>query len=161
MVDLRVLLNELKFRNVVTYIQSGNIVLDSDLSEQQEIEKMIHLAINSKFGYDVNVLALTRSALLQVFKNNPFLKSKDVKKLAATLLNTEPDLTHLDYLKEKAALNEDEFIVDGKCLYMQYPNGQGRSKLTHAMLEKKTEFKSNFQKLEYNHQTYSTKRQVN
>ena len=142
MVDLRLLLSGLGFRNVVTYIQSGNIVLDADLSEKQDIENLVLQAINTKFGYDVNVLVLTRPALLHVFNNNPFLRSKDVKKLAVTLLNDEPDLTHLDYLKERAALNGDEFIVDGKCLYMHYPNGQGRSKLTHAMLEKKLNSKA-------------------
>lgn len=136
MVDLRVLLDNLKFKNVQTYIQSGNIILDS-FDDSLAIENKIHQAISEKFGYDINVLALKRAELVEIFNNNPFINSCDIVKLCVTLLNIPPDLEYIDYLKERAAQNEDEFIIKDKCVYIHCPNGYGRTKITNSVFEKK------------------------
>lgn len=142
MVDLRSLLVKLSFKNVITYIQSGNIILESNLTNLQEIEGIIQRGLDAKFGYDVNVLVLKTTELEHVFNNNPYIKTKDISRIGVTLLNDRPDLSHIEYLVARAAQNEDEFIVNDKCIYMYYPNGQGRSKLTHSMLEKKLNSKA-------------------
>ena len=58
MVDLRDLLSALEFKNVQTYIQSGNNILDADKSKS-EVCQIIKEGVLSKFGYDVPVLART------------------------------------------------------------------------------------------------------
>ena len=50
MSDLRQILNDLDFQNVQTYIQSGNIILESEVSKVLICEK-IKKAILDKFGY--------------------------------------------------------------------------------------------------------------
>ena len=71
MAELRDLLNDLKFENVQTYIQSGNIVLNSDVSKIAVIEK-VKKGIASKFGYDVPVLARTIDEWEAAIANNPY-----------------------------------------------------------------------------------------
>ena len=71
MVELRELLNELKFQNVQTYIQSGNIILDSEESKTT-ICKKIKDGIKKQFGYDVPVIAKTISEWKKAIEKYPF-----------------------------------------------------------------------------------------
>lgn len=54
MAELRDLLNNLDFKNVETYIQSGNIILESNKTKSV-ICKLIKKKIFAQFGYDVPV----------------------------------------------------------------------------------------------------------
>ena len=71
MQELRSLLNELGFENVHTYIQSGNIVLQSEKSKE-EVVTIIKEGILAKFGYEVPVLAKTISEWEKTIANNPY-----------------------------------------------------------------------------------------
>jgi uncharacterized protein (DUF1697 family) len=73
MADLRQCLEELGFKNVSTYIQSGNVLLQSDLTNKQ-IGETIEAVLTKKFKLDssiIRVLALTHAELKAIIDNKP------------------------------------------------------------------------------------------
>src|SRR5258708_5023717 len=90
MAELRVLLESLKFKNVCTYIQSGNVVFES--ANSKGLDKKIAKAILDKYGYTVPVVIRTPEELQSIIKNSPFAKEKniDLERLYVTFLAEEP-----------------------------------------------------------------------
>ena len=131
MAELRLLLSKLKFENVQTYIQSGNIILNSDLSKEQVVEKVKN-GITSKFGYDVPVLARTISEWEKAIVNNPY-PIENHKIVSFTFLS--------EIAKEKKIdvniTNNDKYKVVEDMVYLYCPDGFGRTKLTNNLFEKK------------------------
>ena len=71
MADLKTLLTKAGLQNVVTYIQSGNIVLDSTQSKQ-EVEEIVSHAIQNQFGYEVPSFAYTEEDWRIVLNECPY-----------------------------------------------------------------------------------------
>lgn len=73
MAELKQYLEELGFKNVRTYIQSGNVILQSNLNAKMLGEK-IETMLPQKFKLDssiIKVLALTHSQLQAIIDNKP------------------------------------------------------------------------------------------
>lgn len=134
MAELRELLESAALKNVVTYIQSGNIIFDS-AAAPASLEKKIAKQIKSEFGHDVPVLVFARKRLQKILKENPFSK-KQIEHIAVTLLSKKPDkklvtaITALDF-------GDDEFKVSGDNIFLHCPTGFARTKLTNNFFEKK------------------------
>lgn len=131
MVDLRQLLTVLKFQKVQTYIQSGNIILESNLSSNV-ICDTIKIAIKEKFGHEVPVIARTISEWKKAIENYPF-STENKKIVAFTFLDRSPKISEIE-IKNIA---EDDFKIDGNVIYMYCPNGFGSSKITNHLFERK------------------------
>jgi uncharacterized protein (DUF1697 family) len=131
MAELRDLLNDLKFENVQTYIQSGNIVLNSDVSKIAVIEK-VKKGIASKFGYDVPVLARTIDEWEAAIANNPY-PTENHKIVSFTFLNEVPT----EKMIEVNITNDDVYTIVNDMVYMYCPDGFGSTKLTNNLFEKK------------------------
>lgn len=131
MSDLRVLLNELQFQNVQTYIQSGNIILDSS-KNKVAVCQIIKEGIKSKFGYDVPVFARTISEWEKVIKGYPF-SLEDEKIVAFAFLSKITKETIL----EVKNIGEDKYKIVNDVVYLNCPSGFGSTKLTNNVIEKK------------------------
>ena len=59
MADLKIYLTELKFSNIRTYIQSGNIVFETDSSDEVALAKLIENKITEKYQFDVPTMIRT------------------------------------------------------------------------------------------------------
>lgn len=125
MTDLRDLLNNLGFQNVQTYIQSGNIILDSDKSKSEVCEE-IKEAIKKKFEYDVPVIARTISEWEKTTENYPF--SKENEKIVAFTFLDKP--TEEDTIEVKNS-GEDNYKIVDDVVYLICPSGFGKTKLTN------------------------------
>lgn len=131
-------LGETKLSNIRTYIQSGNIVFESENEVPAILEKVISDKIRERFGFEVPVQVLTRKGLKYICDNNPFINERNLstEKLHLTFLSALPDpvlpgkINASDYIP-------DEFIVSGKAIYLSCPDGYGRTKLTNTFFEKK------------------------
>ena len=63
MIELKASFEKLGFTDVVTYIQSGNIVFKSDRKDTKMIENTIHQMLFDDFGFDVTVIVLVPDQL--------------------------------------------------------------------------------------------------
>jgi uncharacterized protein (DUF1697 family) len=131
MTELRELLSDLKFQNIQTYIQSGNIILNSEESKTAVCEK-IKEGILSKFGFDVPVLARTISEWKKVIANYPF-STENEKIVAFTFLNKNTK----EKLIEVKNIGEDQYKIVEDVVYLYCPSGFGSTKLTNNIIEKK------------------------
>lgn len=140
MVELKQLFLDLGYHDVITYIQSGNVIFKSSIKEQLLLEDTIVSAISKHFGYDVNVLVLSKNELTTIFNSNPFLAKNpaiDISKLHVTLLNNEPDISKKHQIETLVISSDDEFIIHKNSVYLHCPNGQAKTKLTTNLFEKK------------------------
>lgn len=131
MAELRELLNELEFKNVQTYIQSGNIILNSEESKTT-ICKKIKDGIKTKFGYDVPVIAKTVSEWKKAIKNYPF-PINNPKIVAFVFLDKKTSETNI----EANGLNDDEYQIDNDMVYLYCPSTFARTKLSNNLIERK------------------------
>ena len=131
MVDLRELLAILNFQNVQTYIQSGNIILESDL-EKNVICNIIKKGIKDKFGFDVPVIVRTNVELKKVIENYPF-SIENEKIVAFSFLNKVSKETAI----EVKNIGEDKYKIVNDVVYLFCPSGFGKTKLTNNIIEKK------------------------
>ncbi|WP_273568187.1 DUF1697 domain-containing protein [Maribacter halichondriae] len=138
MADLRTMLEELDFKKVETYIQSGNIVFGSSEKFLHVLEQMIQKEILKTFDFDVPVLVRTYDELKSIFEKNPFTDQVDIEKKQvyfAILKETPaPDLMAA-FKKEK--FDHEEFLATGNCIYLNCLKGAAEAKLSNNLIERK------------------------
>jgi uncharacterized protein (DUF1697 family) len=136
MADLRGLLEELGYEDVTTYLQSGNVVLTSELAAA-ELEHELEQAIEARLGVDPPVLVRTRDELAAVVARDPFGDvADDPKRYLVSFLSAEPDPARVRTLEE-IEIAPDRFVVSGREIYAWHPNGLQRSRLAPALTDKR------------------------
>lgn len=138
MAELLLLFKQLKFENCTSYLQSGNIVFDSNYTDENELKINIENAINKHFGYDVPVMIRMKKNWTSIIQNNPFVsvKFKDISFLHVGFLEKNPEKEQLSTFQNFSSLN-DELEIIGKEIYLYCPDGYGKTKLNNAFFEKK------------------------
>src|SRR5256884_1784351 len=128
----------LGLQDVATYIQSGNVVFTSDDADVTRIQKDIEDGFTQKFGFQVKVMVRTADEFNVIIENNPFQNHpmKESKWVVAMFLATHPVSTAREDI-QKAYTGPEELYIIGQEVYIYYPEGIGRSKLTNTFLEKK------------------------
>ena len=135
MPDLKNFYESLDFQNVVTYIQSGNVIFDTKLKDLSKLSALIELNIKKSFNLDVSVILRNKIDLKRIISDNPFIKrNEDPSKLHITFLQTPPY-----YLNKLSSIliDTDEFIIIDKEIFLFCPNGYGRTKFTNNFFENK------------------------
>jgi uncharacterized protein (DUF1697 family) len=135
---LKSMLENCGFQNIETYIQSGNVFLDSEDENANSVGFTIKQEIVKQFGYDVPVIVLSKADLEKCLTNNPFFKEKnvDTKKLYVAFISKELNASALNDLKT-SQFKPDEAFIDGNRIYMKLETGAGNTKLTQKYIEKK------------------------
>jgi uncharacterized protein (DUF1697 family) len=133
---LRALAAELGFKNVATYVQSGNLVFDADASPTACSQALVR-KLAGETRLPVAVLLRTRADFQTVVARNPFLKEKgvDPARLHVTFLAQAATPAGIQKLSAIAA-DPDRFRVAGKEIYLHCPNGYGESKLSNGAIER-------------------------
>jgi uncharacterized protein (DUF1697 family) len=114
----------LGFDGVRTYIQSGNVVFESRLSEPG-IRSRLEKKLESVMGKHIDVMVRSAEELREVLRENPF-PSKEGAKVAVAFLHEAP---RKDLVKNVAAPGGEEVRPGKREIYVYYPEGMGRSKL--------------------------------
>ena len=151
---LQVVFESLGHERVATYIQSGNICFTSaptratalargDAPGQTaapgpvELAAEIERGILDAFGLGVRVVLRTRSELAQLAAVNPFLDSEaDRAKIHVIFLAATPTPERIATL-DPDRFPPDAFAVVGREIFVHYPNGAGRSRLTLDYFERR------------------------
>ena len=128
MAELRELFSGAGFAEVRTYVQSGNVVLSSDVASE-ELEERSERLISERFGFEVAVIARTGEELAAVVEGNPLGGVAENPKLyQVSFLEAEPEDGVLGRLAALAAPGE-RLIGRGREVYSWHPGGAARSKL--------------------------------
>lgn len=135
---LKKLLLNCGFQNVETYIQSGNIFVETEEDNPASIGFKIKQEIFKELGFDVPTIVVTKSDLEKCLTNNPFFKEKnvDTKKLYVAFISKELNNNALNDLKI-SQFKPDEAFIEGNRIYMKLETGAGNTKLTQKYIEKK------------------------
>ncbi|MEP9388191.1 DUF1697 domain-containing protein [Mesorhizobium sp. KR9-304] len=125
---LREALTAAGFKDVATYINSGNAVLSSRKSAASVTTDVAKIA-RQEFGFDKAVHVVTREEWADLIASNPFPKAVEVPKfLHAAVLAETPEEGRVEALRAFAKGGERIEVV-GKVAYLHTPNGFGTSKL--------------------------------
>lgn len=129
MQELRELLAASGFDNVQTYIQSGNVVFQSDARSKSELASAVSRSIEQRYGFAPSVYVLTADELQLAIKNNPFaFRSDNPKAVHCYFLATPPEGDALARARLLAKESEACELL-GSVFYLYAPEGVGRSKL--------------------------------
>ena len=134
---LRQALEDRGLAEVSTVLQSGNVVFEAAGSEAA-VAEAIRAAITTTFGFDAAVLVRTAAQLAAVAVANPFLaegEARDPTTLHVAFLDRTPTAVAAARLDEERS-PPDAFELRGREVYLSYPNGSGRSRLTLGYLER-------------------------
>ena len=136
MAELRQLCAELGWEDVQTYIQSGNLVFRSS-SSPTKLEGELETAIQERFGFSIPVIVRSAEDWASYIEHNPFPKAAlDEPNWVLLTLSKQPQKEGVkEGLLERADKGERVAQV-GDALYIHYPDGVGRSKLTPALLDR-------------------------
>jgi uncharacterized protein (DUF1697 family) len=136
MEDLRKCYEKLGFRNVTTYLQSGNVIFISEDKEPAELATSITRQIEKDFGFTVPVLALSVGNLKRIIDGNLLAKDNERNHafLHVTFLHSKPGKADLSSIAEKK-LDGEEISFTDRAVYLYCPKGYGSTKLNNSFLE--------------------------
>jgi len=128
MPELRELLAGAGFDDVRTYLQSGNVVLESELAPD-ELERNVEHLIEQQLALAMTVIARTRDELADVVERNPLGGVADnPKRHQVSFLRDELDPAVAEKLQD-AATPSEHVVIDGREIFAWHPDGVARSKL--------------------------------
>lgn len=136
MPDLRSLMTSLGHTEVSTYIQSGNVILNSARSDRAALAAEISAGIDQRHHLDVSVVMRTPVEMRSALAANPFGTESNGSRVMITFLSDVPS-PELASRLERDRFVPDRFELRGGELYGHYPNGAGRSKMTLDFFEKR------------------------
>ena len=136
MAELREVLSSNGFQKVQTYIQSGNILFQSEKQTSLELAKNINQLIEDNFGYQVPVLVLPAEDVPKILNANPFVEKSEDNHLFFTLLKTQPGPEKVSHFKEYQFENED-FHFTKNCVYLCFTGNYRNAKLNNNFIESK------------------------
>ena len=136
MAGLRALCEGLGWREVATYIQSGNVVFAA-AGKAEAIEAALEKAIAKEFGLDVPVVVRTAAQWAALAASNPFARTarEAPSRLQLLVSKRPPARDAAERLMARAEGGETVEAVRGG-LWLCYPEGIARSKLTPALIDK-------------------------
>jgi uncharacterized protein (DUF1697 family) len=139
MADLRRELVQAGLKDVQTYIQTGNVIATSNLS-QVKLEQQVHDTIKNMIDGNITVIARTSKQFNNILKSNPF-QDIDTSKLYFSLLASHPDL---EQLKTFFSINfsPDKVCVIEDVIYTLYATKLSDSKFTNNYFESKLKVKA-------------------
>ena len=137
MADLRELATALGFSEVRTLLNSGNLVFESDAKSSADLEALLEAEAEQRLGLATDFHVRSAQEWRAIIAKNPFPgeTKRDPARVIVFCLKTAPGAKAFAALQ--AAIKGPERVVGvGRHAYIYYPDGQGRSKLTVAMIDK-------------------------
>jgi uncharacterized protein (DUF1697 family) len=137
MADLRQFFVGLGFGDAQTLLQSGNVVFSGGSKATATLEQTLEREARKQLGLDTDFFVRTGKEWLELIEVNPFPREAkaDPSHLVAVVVREAIDPTAAAAL-QKAIVGRERVRASGRCLYIVYPDGIGRSRLTPAIMEK-------------------------
>jgi len=139
---LRAVYESLGLGDVRTLLQSGNVLFRSRLTDRRALVKRIVQEIERRLDVQVEVILRTLEELASIVDRGPELSPRaDKSKLLVMFLSAVPSAAAQEALKKwhKSKELKELLEIRGPEIYLYYPDGVGRSKLTSSLIEGKLE----------------------
>ena len=137
MSDLRDMLAELGFDDPRSLLQSGNLVFRSNARTDASLRRLLESEAEKRLRLRADFFIRSAKEWREVVARNPFRKEaeRDPSHLVVMFLKVAPDAN--DVKAVQAAIVGSEIVrSDGRHLYIVYPAGIGKSRLTNVLIEK-------------------------
>ncbi len=136
MADLRRVAERTGCRDVATILQSGNLLFTS----AQDAARLGHdltAALSAELGLDTTIMLRSDADWVRAIRRNPFAEAarRDPARLVMLALDHAVGRREVAAL-EAAIVGRETVGGSGRELYAVYPDGQGQSKLTNAVIER-------------------------
>lgn len=136
MVDLKKIYEAAGLQAVRTVLQSGNVLFYSDETDTIALARRLEAAGEAAFGFHADCLVISAANLHAVAAAMPFVNQPD----------KTPQWIHVHFLAKQptdealAALQAypgpETVVAPAAAVYVYYPEGAGRAKLSNALIEK-------------------------
>jgi uncharacterized protein (DUF1697 family) len=132
MADLRELLQAEGHGEVRTLLQSGNVVLDSEIPAE-ELARSVEQALERRFGFAIGSVVRTREELLEVVAKDPWgsVATDPARSVVCFFAGDVP--ADLGERLRAVEPEGDAFALGGRELYLWCPHGQLQSPLLAAV----------------------------
>lgn len=136
MKELRALFEEEGGVDVASYIQSGNILFDGTAAAAKTMGARIAARIEEEFGFTSPVIVRSAAAIKKIATKHPMGNAAaEPKAFSVGFLQKKPTAAQVKAMEVDRFL-PDRWTVVGSDVYLHYPNGVARSKLTNAYLDR-------------------------
>jgi uncharacterized protein (DUF1697 family) len=137
MAELKMSFENLGFKNVASYINSGNLAFDAGKAAEEKLVAKIERRIKQDFGLDIQVMVRDRAAIEDVLANNPFAgefeshKEMHVLFMKGRMPDEKAGLLHEQQTKK------ERFAVRDREIYCHLQLGVADSLLGKGFIERK------------------------
>ncbi|EUJ45219.1 DUF1697 domain-containing protein [Listeria riparia] len=132
MLDLREILTANAYKNVTTYIQSGNIIAEHADTSYEWVQENIATLIGEAFGFNVPAIVFPLDEYVQGVLQKPF----EGEKIMVHFLNQVPEAVDLGILKELGKDQQDKCEITGRFLYVFLSAGVSDSIYSNKLVER-------------------------
>lgn len=137
MSDLREIVSDLRFSDVQSVLQSGNLVFRGDARSDADLERLLEAEAGKRLGLETHFFIRSAEEWRDVVRGNPFRREaeSDPAHLVVLFLKEAPGAGNVRAL-QKAITGREVVRAEGRHAYVVYPDGQGKSRLTNALIER-------------------------
>lgn len=140
MAELREQLQLAGFPHAETYIQSGNILVTSNL-DLASLQAQVKSLLQKWFQVETELFTFTATQLQNLVNNDPFDRELLGNKVFYGLMTSPPDNSKITAFRTFIP-EEEEFINAENILYFYLPSGMGKAKLSTRLMENKLDIKA-------------------
>lgn len=127
----------LGLRRVETLLQSGNVLFETNLKDRDRLATRIEQELERRFELQIEVIIRSLDEIRTLVERGPLLSPRaDPSKLLVMFLRTVPDPKAVAELV-KSHSGPEMLEPRGPEIYLYYPQGVARSKLSGAVIENK------------------------
>jgi uncharacterized protein (DUF1697 family) len=138
MSELRKMLSDVGMEDPRTVLQSGNALFQAPTANSRELEEMLERETLKRLGVRTDYIIRTAASWAQVIAHNPLPLQAQTSpaKLLVMFFKDTPESDGLRALEGSVA-GPETMRAEAGHLYIFYPEGMGRSRLSGAVIEKR------------------------
>lgn len=138
MADLRWAFEREGLTGLETVVASGNLLFDYDDRPLDGLEDLFSHVMLDRFEIKSFVAVRDRAAIAEAVEGNPFTGIGADNQVHTLFLERQPDQAAFDKLvADQAARGLEKFAIGNRCIYIDFVEGVGDSKLSSAFLERR------------------------
>jgi uncharacterized protein (DUF1697 family) len=137
MAELRSMLTKLGFGDVQSLLQSGNVVFSGDGRSSADLETLLETEARKRLRVDIHFIIRSAEEWNTIVTKNPFPDEAKTDPGHLLVMCLKKSIGKKEVTALEAAIKGREVVRGkGRDFYFVYPDGVGRSKLTHAIIER-------------------------